>query len=405
MFHRPVDKMDRPPKNDDKVNNSEYPEYTPAANKDALEACTRGPDPNEEGEGQEAMSPRNLMAEETMEEIEKPQATEEEEEEKECEEREGFHKTDSSTAMDSTDSKMGDECAKEQSQNIDTNDVSAESCETSAAPVALEQNVSAVAENAGVAPKQPVSTSTESRDTAAAPVAPKQHVSTETENTEVAPKQPVSIEEVAIEEVVLPGTSNADKIRACKANLGSTEIVAHGQLADSMARIQSFVDTVIESKGKKGPETRTFQHPILYICGSPGTGKTMSTTKLCRDAIAAKTKSKEEWEKAPRLCHISCPSLQNFKYQEGMKKLMHRIGMRESQLKRSSNDENNAAVILILDEVDQLLGSKGTESILKQLSSWAKDENYVLSIIGISNAVFNSKTNRLKMYGMVRSEF
>ena len=77
---------------------------------------------------------------------------------------------------------------------------------------------------------------------------------------------------------------------------------------------------------------------------------------------------------------------------------------KSTHLKRSSNDEKNSATILILDEVDQLLGKKGSESILKQLSSWAKDENNVLTIIGISNAVFNSKTNRLKEYGMVGSE-
>ena len=83
---------------------------------------------------------------------------------------------------------------------------------------------------------------------------------------------------------------------------------------------------------------------------------------------------------------------------------MERMGMKSNQLKRSANDDKNSAKILILDEVDQLLGSKGMESILKQLSSWAKDEGYLLSIIGISNAVYNTKTNRLMEYGMVGSK-
>lgn len=83
-----------------------------------------------------------------------------------------------------------------------------------------------------------------------------------------------------------------------------------------------------------------------------------------------------------------------------MKKIMERMEIKQHQLKRSNNSDANAAIILILDEVDQLLGSKGTEAILKQLSNWARDDSYVLSIIGISNAVYNSRTDRLREYGM-----
>jgi hypothetical protein len=221
----------------------------------------------------------------------------------------------------------------------------------------------------------------------------------------VANQQSVRTEEVPIAEVDLPGTTIAEKMSSCLQNLRKNEIVAHGQLSNSIARIRSFVEAVIESKGQKGDGKGLNQSPILYICGNPGTGKTMSTTTLCEEAISAQTESNEEWEKAPRLCHISCPSLQNFKYHDGMKRILERMGMKQNQLKRSSNDDLNAATILILDEVDQLLGSKGTESILRQLSSWAKDENNVLSIIGISNAVFNNKTYKLKEYGMVSSKF
>ena len=128
----------------------------------------------------------------------------------------------------------------------------------------------------------------------------------------------------------------------------------------------------------------------------------MSTTKLCKAAIDAKIAGQEEWEKAPRMCHISVPGvMMNAKYQDGMKKIMDRLEMKANQLKRSSNDEKSAAIILILDEIDQLLGKKGTESILQQLCTWAKDENNVLSIIGISNAVgTNDKTKRMREFGM-----
>ena len=208
----------------------------------------------------------------------------------------------------------------------------------------------------------------------------------------------VEINGTTIQEVDLPGLTNDDMLSACLVNLRKNEIVSHGQLSNSIARIRNFVDAVIESKGRRADDSNS---PVLYICGNPGTGKTMSATKICQDAIAAKLETKEEWEKAPGFHHISCPSFQKFKYQEGMKKFFERIERKPAQLKRSSNDDHNSATILILDEVDQLLGNKGTEAILKQLSSWAQDPNYMLSIIGISNAVFNNKTNRLKEYGMV----
>ena len=222
-----------------------------------------------------------------------------------------------------------------------------------------------------------------------------------TAQSSVAPKKSMATIEPIIEEPDIPGILNSEKLTSCQINLRRNEIVAYGKLSRSMERIQNFVDAVIESKGQAGDGNRL---PMLYICGSPGTGKTMSTTKICEAAVAAKIESNEDWEKAPRMCLISCPTLQQFKYREGMQKILDRIGVKQNQLKRSSNDENNAATILILDEIDQLLGKKGAESILTQLCSWAKDENYVLSIIGISNSVFNSKTNRLRDYGMVRFE-
>jgi hypothetical protein len=362
-----------PRKLDNQANFSEHQECTPAASKDALEACTRGPDV---GDGQEAISPRKLMTEEietnTSSDTTFPTSPGPTRVNDEMNLEESAD-TDSSSAADSANSNIGDDGAYQESRRKENIDVSVESRSTT--------------EGANAAPKQPVSTN-----------------GTTAQATLVLEQQPVSKEEVTIDEVNIPGTKNGEKLSACLVNLRKNEIVAHGQLSNSIARIRSFVDTVIESKGRKGDGTGSNKNPILYICGNPGTGKTMSTTKICQDAIAAKAESKDEWEKVPRVCHISCPSLQNFKYQEGMRKIMERMGMKSNQLKRSANDDKNSAKILILDEVDQLLGSKGMESILKQLSSWAKDEGYLLSIIGISNAVYNTKTNRLMEYGMVGSK-
>ena len=366
--------MDPLARDDKEEDGLEHQGCTPAANKGALEACTRGPDDSSnERDRKEAISPRKLMTEEPEieTEIEKPTSSDTScpasprptgvNDETNPEQSVGIDPS----AADSTHSKLGDGCANYQSGKEETMDNSVENGDTTIKATA-------------------------------------------------APKQPASTEEVTIAEVDLSGTKNEEKLSSCLVNLRKNEIVAHGQLSTSIARIKSFVNAVIESKGRNGDGKASNKSPILYICGNPGTGKTMSTTKICEDAIAAKTimmgtegneESGEESEKAPRLCHISCPSLQNFKYQEGMKKILERMGMKQNQLKRSPKDAMNSATILILDEVDQLLGKKGAETILKQLSSWAKDENFMLSIIGISNAVYNAKTDRLKEYGMVGPKY
>ena len=106
-----------------------------------------------------------------------------------------------------------------------------------------------------------------------------------------------------MKEVDLAGVTNDEKLSSCLVNLRKNEIVTHGQLSKAIARIRNFVDAVIESKGQHDDGNNS---PLLYVCGNPGTGKTMSVTKICRDAVAAKLKTKEEQEKAPKFYHISC---------------------------------------------------------------------------------------------------
>jgi hypothetical protein len=71
-------------------------------------------------------------------------------------------------------------------------------------------------------------------------------------------------------------------------------------------------------------------------------------------------------------------------------------------VKRSRTDEDSAfAVILILDEVDTMFGSKGLEEAFEKLAGWARDEETTFSLIGISNSVNNNKTSRMFEFGMV----
>lgn len=202
--------------------------------------------------------------------------------------------------------------------------------------------------------------------------------------------------ELSIEEVDLPGSTNKEKLLACIDYLGINKLVASGQLSTSMSRIKNFVDTVIDSKGKVGDESNNF--PILYVCGAPGTGKTMSIKQICEETIATKNKNTKRRGNTPRYCYLNC-----FNCREGgIEKFLRRMGTTEASLKRSKNENNNSATILILDEVDQFIGKKSTEAVLSELFKWAKSKNYMLSIIGISNAINNKKTTYLQeRYGLV----
>jgi hypothetical protein len=314
--------------------------FTPAGNKAALEACTRAP----EGDRcTDFVQPRKLMAEDT----EKADPTE-----------------DSADSID------------EPRNLISTNKVVINNDRTSNAEISDNTNeviVSTIAQE----------------DTARRNV----------EDVEIAAPEPVS------NLADLPGVTVREKLKSCLVALKydhDEKIVSprNSNLSKSHEEIRKFLSAVIKSKGRKGGRNNNHA-PILYICGVPGSGKTMSTTQLCKEAIAEEIRRKEDWEEAPRYCHINCTNLQGYSKGDALDRVLGQIEMSKKRLCRSKDDSNAFAMILILDEVDTLIGSSGTEEFLRTLSGWAKDPDNILSLIGISNAINDSRTRRLLEYGMV----
>jgi Cdc6-like AAA superfamily ATPase len=203
-------------------------------------------------------------------------------------------------------------------------------------------------------------------------------------------------------EVHLPGDTVREKLQACLSALrtdGKDSVVAVGNLQESHNEIKKFLHTVIASKGRNGGRAKALA-PILYICGAPGTGKTSSTTQLCHEAICEAKKNLQRFEKAPRMSYVNCSILQNLSKTAGLDKI--KKDMKVTTFARPKNDASAAAAILVLDEVDTLLGrSKQSEELLKTLSSWSQDKSTVLCLIGISNAINNKKVARMVEYGMV----
>jgi hypothetical protein len=211
-----------------------------------------------------------------------------------------------------------------------------------------------------------------------------------------------SVIATVITQVKLSGKTVRLKLKSCLRAMRKEhrdKVVASGHFSKSMTTIQKFVKSVIKSKGRSaGPSNP----PILYICGAPGTGKTMSTTQICNESIESAIHNKEEWEESPRVCYLNCSHLQGFSKRDALEKVFEYMDVSTRKLHRSSSDDApNFAMILILDEIDVLVGNAGTEGCLKTLLSWASDENKLLSVIGISNSINDKKSHRLFELGMV----
>ena len=200
--------------------------------------------------------------------------------------------------------------------------------------------------------------------------------------------------------VDLPGTTIEEKLDSCMNALRKDqhdELVVSGNLSKSHNEMKRFLKAVIKSKGRKGGHSKSHV-PIMYICGAPGSGKTMSTLQLCEEAIEDEKNGLEIWDTPSRYHYVNCSHLHGFSKDDVLNKIMNDLNMRN--FNRPSDSAADRAIILILDEVDTLMGSNGTEGALRKLCDWAIDESQRLSMIGISNAVNNSKSMRLFEYGM-----
>jgi hypothetical protein len=203
-------------------------------------------------------------------------------------------------------------------------------------------------------------------------------------------------------DVVVPGKTVRQKLRNCLSAMKkdhTDKIVQTSKLTSSLSKIRKFLKTVVQSKGRQGGNDA---RPILYICGSPGTGKTMSTRQLCDDVIKAHEAKLEDWEEAPTSCYLNCSQIQNFSKKDAMDKILQLMKVpNKSRLVRPSDEAKGHAKILILDEIDQLCGPSGTENCLRTLIEWASDTKNQLCVIGISNSVQDAKSRRLVDLGMV----
>ena len=182
----------------------------------------------------------------------------------------------------------------------------------------------------------------------------------------------------------------------------------NSSLAKNIKKIRDMIHTVIRSTGRHGgtvPRGRP-ECKALYVCGVPGTGKTMSISWLCQyllqlhkdGSIGVERDDDDEevdWKFLMLNNNSNVNSIAiNDKIRDALK------------LKRGGNINyklKSTGLILVLDEMDSMLDLKDKRELLKKLTGYANDPENRFILIGISNSLMNNKFARMQEIGQVRS--
>jgi Cdc6-like AAA superfamily ATPase len=180
---------------------------------------------------------------------------------------------------------------------------------------------------------------------------------------------------------------------------GDSFVTAGRALNSLLSKIANLLGAVVESKGcygniKKSP-------PVLNVCGSSGTGKIMGIGHCCQEAV---TNVESKFEKSPKIVYLNGLHLIALSEKKAMQAtLLDAIRISQKLLKCPINGDGHrlSATVLVLDEIDFLVTSKGTKGYLRSICLLASDPNTLLSLICISNSVDNNKSRCLGKLGLV----
>lgn len=173
--------------------------------------------------------------------------------------------------------------------------------------------------------------------------------------------------------------------------------------ARSLERVDNFLMSALDLEGRQA--TKEGGPSALYVCGSPGTGKTFGVKWCCERAAT-------EFSTSGQTIHVANMKLSNVPHiTQVLEDIGEQCGMTnvtmasfESMLKST---KKSSVVVAVLDEIDMMvsvgkrIGDSFSEKALRLLLSWAADPDMRFIVIGISNAVGNDKYVRLQQLGKV----
>jgi ATPase family associated with various cellular activities (AAA) len=139
----------------------------------------------------------------------------------------------------------------------------------------------------------------------------------------------------------------------------------------------------------------------LYVCGSPGVGKTTAVNWCCDRLQGPST----------QICRINSASYRDMRF--FLADIFENLGIRMKNPSIKGLGEimkkRCMSVVLVIDEIDSLISTKGisslnsqSEKLLQELCATVKETSSKIVLIGISNAVESNEAKKLKALGLVR---
>jgi len=167
--------------------------------------------------------------------------------------------------------------------------------------------------------------------------------------------------------------------------------------------IQNFLTTAISGTGSN----------ILYVCGSPGVGKSSAVDWSCSQA--KKQVKAGNFKDFKIFSHGVIKSTSSNDDRVFLNNLFDVLGLETNRslsiqgLRKHLVKKKETFVTLIIDEVDNIVNTtkagdtslNKTESLLGELCRVANDPDYPFSLIGIANSISSNETRRLRDIGMM----
>jgi hypothetical protein len=191
----------------------------------------------------------------------------------------------------------------------------------------------------------------------------------------------------------------------------------------NLKRVENFLTAVIDSEGEHGHVSSS---PIaisdcisppaaLYVCGVPGTGKSLGIKWCCRKAVAKAAEHSDNYGLEAKFIHIKAAHLQGLP--EFYKEIASGLGLKsfkkdtiQKMLSHQGSKAKRILLIVALDEIDLFISDSPndvgkvtgrTEKVAQVMLSWAADPKVRFALIGISNSIGNAKYARLQQLGKV----
>jgi Cdc6-like AAA superfamily ATPase len=182
----------------------------------------------------------------------------------------------------------------------------------------------------------------------------------------------------------------------------------NSSLGKNLKEIHSMLHTILRSNGRHGGPIPpgALDCKALYVCGVPGTGKTLSISWLCQYLLELQSEGsigvehddddeRIEWKFLIQNANsVANPS--NFRLN-----IAKTLGLSAKTVAQIERRLKRTGMILVIDEVDAMLQSYEWKILLQELVQYANDPTNRFALIGISNSLMDEKFARIQEMGQV----